>query len=735
MISTLLNYRLYTNNLAQTLDRLESQSQVEKARSYYDANIGKVASVDEFLGDYKLYSYAMTAYGLEDQIGSKGFMRKVLESDLSDVNSFANKLVDKRYREFAGAFSFGAATAPVVQTASQRDLVVEAYGERVSRSAPIAARAAGQLEAAIGRATSLADIAADRPALEVAMRAVGIGDPSRISTDYVRSVLDGTAATPLPAEFAALKARLTAALPGTAGADKARGELVYDYYLATGNATSPQAAQGNLDHFKSVMANQGAITRIEDLTGDRRVLAVMTAGVGMTETFTSDYIAGMIRSQSNIDALAVTDAQGQFLPAQAAIKAQFQALHDLFRFDVPGGYQPGATVLSAENLEKVADGYLRNYKAAQIRADGRATAVFEAEMSRVKTLGDLLRVDADPLTGLTYNPETGQANSTRTKLDYLLRAFDIDPATVSLTQIRAVLTSDPSDPQSYVSRLRDERFSKLAAAFNFDETGQLRAERRIQDMAGQTETARLYAASFGADQSEAQKSLVKAAAERYLESVQSIHSIEGFLADRDAVAFALTAYGVKDKTIGASELRRILTSDLADPKSVANAHPDKAVAKFAAAFNFETDGSIAAGANGVQGAAARRTTDSLYLLQTLETQAGEVSEGTRLALYFLRKGPEITSSFAILADKALFEVVRTALGLPAGMASMDIEKQAALLDRRLDTADFADPAKLDKFIGRFAALYDLSADTGSSSPILQLFGGGNGGGGIASLFG
>ncbi len=44
----------------------------------------------------------MKAYGLDDMICAKAFfMKKVLESDLTDANSFANKLSDTRYGQSA----------------------------------------------------------------------------------------------------------------------------------------------------------------------------------------------------------------------------------------------------------------------------------------------------------------------------------------------------------------------------------------------------------------------------------------------------------------------------------------------------------------------------------------------------------------------------------------------------------------------------------------------------------
>ena len=38
---------------------------------YYQANIGKVTSIQDLLGNYRLLSYALQAYGLGDQIKSR----------------------------------------------------------------------------------------------------------------------------------------------------------------------------------------------------------------------------------------------------------------------------------------------------------------------------------------------------------------------------------------------------------------------------------------------------------------------------------------------------------------------------------------------------------------------------------------------------------------------------------------------------------------------------------------
>ncbi|WP_062212619.1 DUF1217 domain-containing protein [Aureimonas sp. AU12] len=738
MISTLLNYRLYTNNMAQTLERLSDQATVAKSAQYYDDKIGGVSSVDEFLGDFRLYSYAMKAYGLEDQIGSKGLMRKVLESDLSDTASFANKLVDKRYAQFASAFNFSASAAkPTAQSTAQTDRIVEAYGERVDRSAPIAAAATSHFEDAMPTVTTVAAFVGDRRLVDVALRAAGVADPSRVTSSYVSGLLDGTIAPTPGTAFVTLKGFFTTGANASLSQNAAQiSNLVYQYNEKTGNATSPQAAQANIDYLKAVLAKSPPVANVTELTGDDRILKMMHASVGLSETYTATFIADILKSQANVDAMPTVSASGEVLPARVAAKAKMQALRDMFRFDANGAVRPSTETdangvsqpynvpLPPKATETFFNGYLANYKAAATKADGNASAVFVAGIAKVTSVTDLIRADASVV-----------GSTRRTNLEYVLKAFDIDPATASLSTIRAVLTSDPSDPDSYVSKLKDERYSKLAAAFNFGEDGKLRAERSVQSVTDRTKTATLYSATFGTDQSDAKKAVVKADTQRYLEATGAIYSIDGLLADEKTVRYALTAYGVKDTDISKADLRKILTSDLSDPKSFANAQTDKAVAKFAAAFNFETDGSLENTGSGAQSGAARRTTDNLYLLQTLEEQSGETSEGTRLALYFLRNAPNVTTAYGLLADKALFQVARTALGLPDGMSSMDVAKQAKLLESRIDFTDFADPAKLDKFIARFAGMYDVASTDASSSPILALFNGGSGSGsGLLSLF-
>ena len=63
--------------------------------------------LEALVADRQLLSVALAAFGLEDDINNKYFIRKVLEEGTDADDALANRLADKRYREFSEAFGFG----------------------------------------------------------------------------------------------------------------------------------------------------------------------------------------------------------------------------------------------------------------------------------------------------------------------------------------------------------------------------------------------------------------------------------------------------------------------------------------------------------------------------------------------------------------------------------------------------------------------------------------------------
>lgn len=133
-MTTLTSYMLLSRNLATSLQRKGAEPIVARDTAYYQANIGKVKSIDDFMADTRLYNYAVKAFGLEDMGYAKAFMRKVLTEGTDSSAAFANRLADDRYVAFAKAFDFapGPSAAGIDGVLTEGQAPVPAVAARLS---------------------------------------------------------------------------------------------------------------------------------------------------------------------------------------------------------------------------------------------------------------------------------------------------------------------------------------------------------------------------------------------------------------------------------------------------------------------------------------------------------------------------------------------------------------------------------------------------------------------------
>lgn len=217
----------------------------------------------------------------------------------------------------------------------------------------------------------------------------------------------------------------------------------------------------------------------------------------------------------------------------------------------------------------------------------------------------------------------------------------------------------------------------------------------------------------------AQQPLAAREIEYFQKTIQTIKTAEEFLEDRRVYSFAMQAFGLSDMTYAKAFMAKVLEEGVATDDTFANRLSDTRYREFAQTFNFDAFGSAATSFT-----KANEGTVEKYLRQTLEEQAGADNEGVRLALYFERKAPDISSYLEILAEPAIATVVRTALGIPEATATIDLDKQVALISKKLDINDLKDPEALDKLLKRFTSLWDLNnPSTQTSSTAGLVFGG------------
>ena len=103
----IVGFRLLEQTEAAQRTIFDRQPQITRDVQYFRENIASVATAQDLVSDRQLLRVALGAFGLDEQINSGAFLRKILEDGTDDPLSLANRLVDTRFQRFAETFGFG----------------------------------------------------------------------------------------------------------------------------------------------------------------------------------------------------------------------------------------------------------------------------------------------------------------------------------------------------------------------------------------------------------------------------------------------------------------------------------------------------------------------------------------------------------------------------------------------------------------------------------------------------
>src|SRR3546814_9744675 len=90
-------------------------------------NIGSVKTEDDLFKNTRLVNFILKAYDLESDEQYPGKIRQILDSDLTDVNSLANRFQDPRYQQLAKDFDFFNSGTTKLTSSSTVDSIVNKY--------------------------------------------------------------------------------------------------------------------------------------------------------------------------------------------------------------------------------------------------------------------------------------------------------------------------------------------------------------------------------------------------------------------------------------------------------------------------------------------------------------------------------------------------------------------------------------------------------------------------------
>lgn len=710
MVSTYLSYNLVNRDIKASLNRTASDPIVTRQTEYFKENIGKVSTLEEFLDDYQLYSYAMKAHGLEEMTYAKAFMKKVLESDLSDDASFANQLTDERYRNFAASFQFSAQT-PDLQTDAQQSELLEKYEASLAAESETLEAEAFYYEALIDKVTNVSGLVNNSRLMNFVLDAYGI-DGTYLTKDHLTKVLTSDTSDPdsyvnqlvangstNAANFLKLAEAFDfntdGTLIGTTAQTAAQKEATVSLYVEEEQTyVTDYYRQRERAYFEQKMAT---ITSVDELTGDERLFNYVKTAFELGSMGASTFKLIVTSDTSDPDNYAVTNGGDDWV-----------ALAGRFNFATDGSVESGMTAQGSTQLAATHSGFSTYYDDVDEEQKQDLIDLFKTNMTEVENVDDLL---ADNTTRLI-----------------LQRTFGFEADEFSTRELKRALTSDFTDPNSYANKSKDSRLIEMSKLFNFDSDGNASVPLAPHNTLTATMIAKQYVINEvrfleGAEKTTAQETATKAA-EVYQEKIQSIGTVSELLADREVLDVVIGAFGFDPEEVTDDFLKQAFGSDLSDSKSFVNQQTDSRWAELVASFNFDAEGNLTRETMGtIQQRGEVMETVNKYLRQTLEEAEGESNEAVRLALYFQRAAPNVTDAYGLIADDALMAVFRTTFGYSDEFSNMDVDQQARIIEDNMDLADLQDPEKMERFLQRYTAMYDTENSVADSSAATILAGG------------
>lgn len=200
--------------------------------------------------------------------------------------------------------------------------------------------------------------------------------------------------------------------------------------------------------------------------------------------------------------------------------------------------------------------------------------------------------------------------------------------------------------------------------------------------------------------------------------------------DRRLLEVALGAFGLKDDLNAKAFIQRVLEGGTARADALANRLADKRYKAFAQEFGYGDLGAR----TGLSGFADKII--ARYEARAFQEAVGQADGTMRLALNVDGAIKDIAARttnvnaqwFSMMGEAPLRQVFQTALGLPASVAALDVDRQLATYkERALATfgadklADFADPARQEKLVRLFLLRSETQATSSSPAALaLQL---------------
>lgn len=303
-------------------------------------------------------------------------------------------------------------------------------------------------------------------------------------------------------------------------------------------------------------------------------------------------------------------------------------------------------------------------------------------------------------------------------LKTILKAYGLENEIRDINRLRDVLTSKLSDPKSLVNQSVNKRFLDLAEDLDIFNSGLTKIKGAVF---AQKLEARLEKKFADPRLEPKQKILVTNSAifkkdiEDFKLRAAGIDSVDELFKDFRLLKTILEAYDLDSEIDKAGFIKKILTSDPADKKSLVNRVQDNRYRELA------LDIGLFNGVKGLKSSSFAIRLESKLAQTRFEHNIDDEAPGVRAALRFRSVAAKINSPYDILSDPVLRDVVLQATGLPLTIVRQSVESQARLLESRINFSKLKDINYTNKLINQYLAQTESQPANTGANTLVNLF--------------
>ena len=236
---------------------------------------------------------------------------------------------------------------------------------------------------------------------------------------------------------------------------------------------------------------------------------------------------------------------------------------------------------------------------------------------------------------------------------------------------------------------------------------------------------------------EKQRDLIRTSAQHaraidhFRENIADVETVDQLMADPELYGFVMRAFDLEDQIFGKAMMSKILKSNIEESDALVNRLTDSRFKALYREMGFGTDG--VGNINTILKGWQDRMVDRYVDRQFVNAQSAE-NETLGTVLEFRRKVGSITKPLDVLKDRDLTGFFQTALGLPAQLSGLNIDRQVEVLSKKFDFEKLKDPEEVDRLVSRYVAISDATRGVSAiqNGAITLMQGAVNGSGGFLS---